>query len=280
VLRDKLGFRIGPGMTFPDQVANRVIYFQDQSFLELLYFTVPLREVGPETLKGQEFLVERDGSSGFGIRVSNLERRAADLAARVIRTKEPSAATSDPDGPGGPKPEADSPFRTLEFANSPLEGLQPFFVSYAPWPTESPEFRPIWEATTTHPNTARRLSAVWIIGRDAAATRRALRTLGFAPGRRITMRGLDATGTLFVGGRSAIIVVEPSRKGIAAEALRVRGPHVLGISVEVADLEAAATAARRGYAETSAPYQGAFGRSVLAPVQQDLGILVEFHAAP
>jgi catechol 2,3-dioxygenase-like lactoylglutathione lyase family enzyme len=279
-LRDKLGFRIGPRFAFPDHVANRVVYFRDQSFLELLHFTVPLQEVSAESLAGMEFLAERDGSVGFGIRVLSLEARAASLASRGVAMAEPTAAASDPDGPGGPAPPEQNPFRTLGFRESPLPGLQPFFVSYPPWPTETPEFRPMWEATTTHPNTAERLSAVWIIGPDPAASHAALRTLGFAPGRRVLMRQIGATSTIYLGGRSAVVVVEPRGPGLAADALRMRGAHVLGISIAVADLEAAATAAKRGYADTSAPYDGAFGRSVLAPAQPDLGVLVEFHNSP
>jgi hypothetical protein len=239
-----------------------------------------MQEVSPETFKGLEFLNERDGSVGFGIRVASLEARAAGLASLGIPMAEPTAATNDPDGSGGPAPAEPNPFRTLGFREDPLPGLQPFFVSYAPWPTESPEFRPIWEATTTHPNTAQRLSAVWIIAPDAAASRAVLRRLGFVPGRRVRMAQVGAKGTIFTGARSAIVVVEPDGTGVAADALRRRGAHVLGVSIAVANLEAAATAARRGFAGTSAPYAGAFGRSVLAPAQDDLGILVEFHDSP
>jgi hypothetical protein len=150
-------------------------------------------------------------------------------------------------------------------------------VSYAPWPTEAPEYRAIWEETTTHPNTAQRLSAVWLIGPDSAATGAALRRLGFSEVRRTGMPQLGARGTIFAGGRSAVIVVEPNGPGLAAESLRIRGAHVLGVSIKVADLTLAENAARHGYAGTVGPYEGPFGQSVIAPAQQDVGILIEFH---
>ena len=276
-LRDKLGFHIGPRFSFPDQVANRVSYFRDQSFLELLHFTVPLQQLAPRQVEGVEFLTERDGSNGFGIRVSSLEERSARLASGGIALGEPSPANSDPDGPDGPSPPEPNPFRILEFRDSPLPGLKPFFVSYAPWPTEAPEYRAVWEATTTHPNTAQRLSAVWIIGPDFTATKAGLRRLGFSQSRIVRMPHLGATGTLFSGGRSAVIVVEPTGPGHAADSLQLRGAHVLGVSIEVSDLALAEAAARRGYQDTSGPYNGGFGRSILAPATQDLGIFIEFH---
>lgn len=279
VLSDKLGFNVVPGGTFPDNVANRLVYFRDRSYLELLYFTVPLSQVGADSLKGIEFLARRDGSVGFGIRVDNLESTAARVASAGLSTGELSPGAFDPDGPDGPLTESAVQFRTFGFESPPIAGLDPFFVWYGPRPARDAEAQARWLTRTTHPNSAERLTAVWILPADAAASAAALSKMGFLAGARVPMPQIGGIGTIFRGGQSSILLVEPRGSGIAREALRARGPHVLGVSIEVADLAAAKGVIARSYGPTIPTYQGAFGKAVLGDAQDDLGVLIEFHVA-
>lgn len=279
VLTEKLGFNVIQGGTFPDKIANRLALFRDESNLELLYFTVPLSQVGPDAKKGLSFLAERDGSVGFGIRTEDLDSTAARVASAGLSIGKLSPGDYDPDGPEGPLTQTAIQYRTFGFENAPITGLDPFFVWYAPSSTRTAEGQARREARTTHANTASRLSGVWILTADPAASSAALNKMGFSPGGRIRMPQIGGIATIFTGGRSAILVVEPRGRGVAQEALRSRGPHVLGVSVEVADLETARGFVSRGYGQPLRTYSGAFGTSVLAPAQDDLGVLIEFHVA-
>lgn len=278
VLRDRLGFNVVPGGTFPDQVANRLIYFGNESYLELLHFTVPLSELEPARLEDMKFLKERDGSIGFGIRVDDLERMAGKLAAVGLETTDASPGSFDPDGPTGPKPAEEALFRTMGFKERLIAGLDPFFVWYAPWPALTSEGRAQWETTTSHRNTAQRPSAVWILPADTATARSVLEKIGYTARRTFDMPQIGSRGTILDAGRTSIVLVEPQEEGLTADALRLRGPHVLGISLEVADLAAASGVIADGYGRSPERYKGAFGESVIAPSQGDLGLLIEFHA--
>ncbi len=276
VLSDRLGFQVVSGGTFPDGVANRLVLFHDDSYLELLYLTMPLAEADPQILASVPFLRERDGSIGSGMQVGSLELVAERLTAAGFAMGEASAGTYDPDGPDGPEPSQDSIFRTLGFVSSPIAGLDPFFVWYRPAPTP-PDRQAHRAARRTHPNGALRLSALWIVTADAAASRGALVRMGYVPGREVALPHLGARGTVLTGGERAVLLVDPQAGGRAAEALRLRGPHVLGISVEVEDLEGARAIVARGYGVVPQRRPGPFGEAVIAPSQDDLGLFVEFH---
>ena len=279
VLRDRLGFNVVPGGSFPDQVANRLIYFGNESYLELLHFTVPLSQLEPARLEDMKFLQDRDGSIGFGIRVDDLERMAGKLAASGLETTDVSPGSFDPDGPTGPEAAKEALFRTMGFKERLMAGLDPFFVWYAPWPALTSEGRAQWETTTSHRNTAQRPSAVWILPTDTAIARSVLEKVGYTPGRNVDMPQIGARGTVFDAGRTSIVLIEPEKEGLAADALRLRGPHVVGISLEVTDLAAASDVISDGYGLSPQRYEGPFGESVMAPSQEDLGLLIEFHAA-
>ncbi len=279
VLGDKLGFNVVVGGTFPGDVANRLVYFGDQSYLELLYFTVPLSQLGSDGLKRVEFLALRDGSVGFGIRADDLDKAAARVASAGLSIGELSPGAFDPDGPQGPLTESAAHYRTFGFDPPPIPGLDPFFVWYAPRPAQNVESRARRLATTSHPNTAQRLTAVWLLTEDPVASAAALNRMGFSTGRRVQMPQIEGIGTIFAGGRSAIVLVEPRGSGIAREALHLRGPHMIGMSLEVADLAVAKGALTSGYGRSLSAYTGAFGKSVVADARDDLGVFIEFHSA-
>lgn len=278
VLEDKLGFTVTTGGTFPNNVANRLAVFSDETYLELLHFTVPLEQVSSSDSRGLDFLAERDGSVGFGIRTDNLDAAAARVAAAGLELDGLSPGDYDPDGSDGPLTAAAIKYRTFGFKNAPISGLDPFFVWYAPRTTATGEGQPRRDARTAHANTALRLSSVWILTADPVASSTALSRMGFSRGERIGMPIIGGAATVFTGSRGAILLVEPRGRGVAATALQSRGPHVLGVSVEVSDLQLAQAITGRGYGRLPQIYGGPFGSAVLAPTQDDLGLFIEFHA--
>lgn len=277
VLERKLGFQVRPGGDFGDGVANRLIMFRDMSYLELLFFTRPLDQVSPSAMEGVEFLRHRDGAHSFGINVPSLERTLAHLAAGGFPVGEASAGSYDPDGPEGPQPRQDSLFRTAGFQVQPITGIDPFFVWYRPrtsWPLAQHRS---FEARARHPNTAQRLTAVWIAAADPERASSVLERMEMTAGRRAALPHLQAWARPFVAGRSTIFVVAASGDGYAARQIRERGTHVLGVSIEVGSLEVAAASLAAGYGSRPFRYMGPLGESVLARSEADLGLLIEFH---
>lgn len=277
VLQRKLGFQVRAGGDFGDGVANRIVQFRDLSYLELLFFTVPMQQISPTVMEGVQFLRERDGSVGFGINVPSLERTVQHLTSAGFAMTEPTAGSYDPDGPVGPRPREDSLFRTAGFSRQPIPGLDPFFVWYRPFTSWTLTQHRSGEARTHHPNTAQRMTAVWIATADAAQASSVLERMGMIPGRSLRLPHLQARATPYAAGRSTVLVVAPTGEGYTARQIRTRGSHVFGVSIEVGSLDVAAAVLGRGYGSRPRGYRGPFGHSVLARSEQDLGLLIEFH---
>ena len=54
---------------------------------------------------------------------------------------------------------------------------------------------------------------------------------------------------------------------------------MFGVSIGVEDLGLAKRRVERGYETTLDDYHGLLGESFLAPTENDLGLMMEFHAA-
>ena len=275
----RLGFRVTPGGDFGDGVANHLIQFSDRSYLELLFFTLPREQVTPEMLRGLDFLATANGSNGFGIHVPSLEQTAERLGAAGFAMAAPSAGVWDPDGPG-PRPSEASMFRTMNFRQPPVPGFEAFFVWYRPGTRWTAQQQASFDRRTGHPNTARRLTAVWFATAQPAAAGQALERMGMVRVGARDLPHLGARAVAFATQFSHVLVMEPAGAGPIAEALRRRGPHVAGVSIEVADLATARSTVARGYGRALPLRRGPFGRGFVAPTLEDFGLLIEFHEAP
>lgn len=168
-------------------------------------------------------------------------------------------------------------WRLFALETQPLSsGL--FFIDYSPnyaMPTSVADDRIV----RTHPNGAQALSAVWLLSANADADRDQLAKMGFGGARPVHNSRIGARGYCIPVGPNYVMALQPDGSGISAEALSKDGPQVLGISIAVADLERAQRWVERGYEQKLDKYDGALGRSFLAPTLSDLGLFVEFHAS-
>lgn len=273
-LERQLGFQVRPGGSFPGDVANRLIMFSDASYLELLFYTAPLDSV---SLQGLEFLRERNGSNAFGIAVASLEETADGLARSGFSPDVPTAGSYDPDGPEGPQPTQDSIYRTFGFRQAPLPGLDPFFVWYRPRTSWTAENQTRRNMLSRHRNTAERLSAVWITVPDPDGASAVLLRMGMTRGPPAHLPDLQARAVPFSAGRSIVFLLIPSGEGHSARQLRLRGAHVAGLSVEVADLDVAAHVLRMGAGQAPRRVFSPFGRAIRTDTTDELGLFIEFY---
>jgi hypothetical protein len=273
----KLGFQVRQGGDFGDGIANRLIHFADQTYLELLFFTRPAAELEGGALDAWRFTERGPGSNNFAAEVSDIDATSAFLRGRGWTLGAESPPTFDPDGDGPRQPEPNL-YRIAYFPTSPLGSSDLFFIRYRAF-TRTPQQQADRDEFVRHPNGARRISAVWLLSANAAEEAERLRRIGFAETGPVDLPQVGARGRRFAAARGEVLVIEPSGTGQAAEALAARGPHFFAISVETGDVERAQRIVQRGYGGTIESYAGPFGRSFMAPTRSDLGLVVEFHSA-
>ncbi|KQY29335.1 hypothetical protein ASD38_08235 [Caulobacter sp. Root487D2Y] len=274
VLAVKLGFQVRPGRN-PGGVANRYVRLADQGYLELLGITRPNPELDPGMQADQASLHGGSGARAFGLHASALDKAQADLKAQGLPvTPIFTAAADDPDGQGPGKPPR---WRLFAFER-PVLSSSVFLIDYAA-PRSDPVSVADDKAARQHPNGARSLSAFWLLSADASADKAKLEKLGLAGAVPVRVPQVAAKGYCVAVGPNALLALEPDGPGIAADALREGGPQVLGVSLGVADLDAAKRRVERGYEQSLAGYDGLSGAAFLAPTRADLGLLIEFHAA-
>ena len=274
ILAVKLGFQVRPGRN-PGGVANRYVRLADQGYLELLGITRPDPEFDPGMQADQASLHGGAGSRTFGLHSASLDKAQADLKAQGLPvTQIFTAGANDPDGQGPGKPPR---WRLFAFER-PVLSSSVFLIDYAA-PKADPASVADDKTARQHPNGARSLSAFWLLSADASADKARLEKLGLTGAVHVRLSQVAAKGYCVTVGPNALLTLEPDGPGIAADALREGGPQVLGVSLGVADLDAAKRRVERGYEQSLAGYDGLSGAAFLAPTRADLGMLIEFHAA-
>ena len=274
----KLGFQVRQGGDFGNGIANRLINFADQTYLELLFFTRPGSELEGDLLDTYRFTERGPGANNFAAEISDIEATGDHLRSRGWTLGPESPATYDPDG-DGPRSAEPNLYRIVYFPTPPIASSDLFFIRYGPF-NRTPQQQADRAEFVRHPNGARRISAVWLLSASADEEAARLRRIGFADAGPVDLPQVTARGRRFAAGRGSILVVEPTGAGQAADALAARGPHFFAISVETGDLGRAQRIVRRGYGSAVETYAGPFGQSFMAPTQGDLGLRIEFHAGP
>jgi hypothetical protein len=270
VMAVKLGFQVRAGRD-TGGVANRYIRLADTSFIELLGKTRPDPDLDPGSKADLAALKDQPGARSFGFRDARLD---------TIRTALQGlgyAVTPVFSGPDSAKPG----WRLFAFDRQPLSSGS-FFIDYNPGyapdqrdPANAEDYR----VSREHPNGARALSAIWLISDDPDGDRQQLEKMGYGGAVPVRLPEAGAVGYCVPVGPTALLTLRPDGAGAAADTMRAGGPRVLGVSVLVADLGRAQRWVERGYDRALTRYAGLSGESVLAPTRDDLGIVIEFHAA-
>ncbi|WP_090450214.1 VOC family protein [Dyella sp. OK004] len=275
VMAVKLGFQVRPGRN-PSGVINRFVRMPDRSYLELESITRPDADMDPGSRADQVALHGGPGARTFGLRSSTLEQARTLLQQQGLNpTAIFTSSPTDPDGEGPSKPLR---WRLFAFDKQPLSSSL-FFIDYPLSPT-SPARIADDRILREHPNSAREVSEFWLLSSDADADRKQFERMGFKGATPIRLSQLAARGYAVPVGQKRVLLLQPDGAGRAADALRNGGPQVLGVSIGVADIDRAKRWVERGYEKYITGYDGLLGRSFLAPTQDDLGLLIEFHALP
>lgn len=131
-------------------------------------------------------------------------------------------------------------------------------------------------AAKVHPNTGEKLQAVLVAAKDLKAAVRAYESIGFTAGRRVSLPQLGAKGRESETGEGLVLLLETSSAGGEVASFLVRrGEDVIGVSIKVAELNTALNILETNLKLKLRPYEGAYGKSVLVPVEVTRGIWIE-----
>lgn len=268
VLSRQLGFQVGQPGSYGAGIQNQLIRFENKSFIEFLWLS-DREEARKNADWAYDFVSKHNGSNAFGIQVESADAAYRMTLAAGLNPEQPGAEAYDPDGPSGPKPPMVNQWRFLFLGEGAAPG-NPFFVEYRLSTKVVPAGR-------QHPNGALKLSSVWVLVRDLKAAQATYKKAGFTPGVAVSLPALSAKGLVMKAGDGDILLLTPSSAGLLKQRLAARGEHVVGLSVKVADIEATRRVLNDGFGKRLPLTHGRFGKSVISPTLDSLGLLMEFH---
>jgi catechol 2,3-dioxygenase-like lactoylglutathione lyase family enzyme len=236
VLTGQLGFSATPVLTSPAGVENRLIWFDDLSYLELDAFT----QSNPGTAPFLAFLANHEGAKFYGTEVVDAAQAVAFL-----------------DGAGYPNvgPIPASPL-TIQSTGQVI-GLTPlwteiiltarlapdnsnFFIDYDEAQVQQlfVDFPVL--APRPHPNTAQHIDTVWLVVSDLDAAIDFYTGLGLqVEARNERIDYLGGRGARVQYHNATLALLQPDGPGLVADFAADRGEGILGVSFAVRDLRAA-----------------------------------------
>jgi catechol 2,3-dioxygenase-like lactoylglutathione lyase family enzyme len=269
---EQLGFSATPVLLSPLGAKNSLIWFSDQTYLEILAFT----ELNDFTAPFLAFLEDHEGAKFYGTEVVDAAQAMAFLTGAGYANV-------------GPIP---APPLTLE-ATGEIVGSSPlwssiillgpvapdnsnFFLDYDEAQVqqmfaEFPELAP-----QPHPNTAERIDTLWLVVADLDAA------IAFYEGLGLEVRFehkkihyLGARGAEVRYNNNTLALLEPDGPGVVADFVADRGEGIMGVSIEVGDLQTALSVVNgnTGLGLQSFQYKGR--DRFLVPASLTHGFLVE-----
>jgi len=236
VWRDDLGFSATPVLLSPLGAKNSLIWFEDGTYLEILAFT----ELNEFTAPFLAFLEDHEGAKFYGSDVVDAAQAAAFLTGAGYGYVGPVPAaplTIEATGETvgslplwssiiltGPLAPDNSMF-LLDYDEAQVQQMYAEFPELAPRP---------------HPNTAERIDTLWLVVSDLDAA------IAFYEGLGLEVRFknkkihyLGARGAEVRYNNNTLALLEPDGPGLVADFAADRGEGILGVSIEVGDLQTA-----------------------------------------
>ena len=238
VWTDQLGFSATPALLSPLGAKNRLIWFDDLSYLEILTFT----ELNDFTAPFLAFLEDHEGGKFYGSEVVD--------AAQAI------SFLNDAGYPNvGPIPAAP----LIIESTGEVVGLSPlwssiiltsrvapdnsnFFLDYDEAQVQQmfAEFPVL--APRPHPNTAQKIDTLWLVVADLDAA------IDFYEGLGLEVRFknkkihyLGARGAEVRYNNNTLALLEPDGPGLVSDFAAERGEGIMGVSIKVGNLQTART---------------------------------------
>ena len=277
--RDVLGFTMSAVGKHPGGTENCVAGFRNKGYLELLGVYDPNKE---EDLT--KFLERNEGAVALGLAVSSAENTASFLRSKGFEVDGPMEGTITFDGVGEAPPAF---WRWVGIKNAePAVRNVIFFIEYddtaraafrkkypdavEPSPRES-------ASTANHPNTALRIASVWVAVEDLEKATQSYTSIGLRSVCELPFPQLNAIGREIEAGTGNIVLLQPEGlRGVTAEFLKQReAAGIVGVSLEITDLETTRNLLEKRTSLRLSPYAGNKQHSLLVPPEFASGIWIE-----
>lgn len=269
-----LGFAAPQRTTLPNGVENSIIWFADGTYLELFTFYDREKAGFLAAVVG-----DKEGGIFYALDISSAEETIAYLREKRFEVTDPIGGTTAVEG----MTEAPELWRYVMFMK-PITAANEFFLiqynreTIAELSQKYPNFSP--PTSAVHANTAKSLKSVWVAVNDLDAVIQAYSSMGLELGEKVAVPRIGAAGVAIEAAESVVLLLEPvDANGATAAFLAQRGPGVIGMSVEVENLQTAEQLIKANTGQRFESYWGVFGESVLVPAELTNGIWLELFQA-
>jgi catechol 2,3-dioxygenase-like lactoylglutathione lyase family enzyme len=267
-----LGFSLTPTLLSPLGAKNRLIWFDDLTYLEILAFT----ELNDFTAPFLAFLESHEGAAFYGTEVHDAGQAIAFLNGAGYANVGPVPAppltiesTGEVVGLSplwysiillGPVAPANSNF-FLDYDEAQVQQMFTEFPALAPRP---------------HPNTAQRIDTLWLVVSDLDAA------IAFYEGLGLEVRHenkkihyLGARGAEVRYNNQTLALLQPDGPGLVADFAADRGEGILGASLQVGDLDTALDVVNGNTGLNLQPFKYKGRDRFLVPASWTHGFLLE-----
>lgn len=232
-----LGFSLTPALLNPLGAKNRLIWFKDRSYLEILAFT----ELNDFTAPFLAFLEDHEGAVFYGTEVHDVAQAISFLNGAGYANVGPVPAPPLTIESTGEVVGSASPLWNSIILTAPLAPANSnFFLDYneAEMQQMFTEFPAL--APRRHPNTAQKIDTLWLVVSDLDAAIAFYEGLGLDvrfKNKKIHYLGARGAAVRYHNATLALLV--PDGPGLVADFAADRGEGILGASIEVRKLRAA-----------------------------------------
>jgi catechol 2,3-dioxygenase-like lactoylglutathione lyase family enzyme len=253
-----------------------IIFFEDETLLEFLSPSPGAPASGDEF---REWVEKHEGGMSLALRISSAQDAAAYLEAHNFEVK----VTGWPRAKEGETAPAPVQYYSLTTPDAPSGNRQVFMtwiwlVEYVSSPERSARRAARREqGLMNHPNTAKRLHSVWFAVRDLDASLRNLQDAGLEPREIREVKSLGAAGREVKAGSGCMLLLQSAdEKGALEKFISNHDDgEIIGVSIEVADLNKARSWVESRSGQKLEPYDGFYGRSILIPPALTHGVWME-----
>jgi catechol 2,3-dioxygenase-like lactoylglutathione lyase family enzyme len=268
----QLGFSATPALLSPLGAKNSLIWFSDQTYLEVLAFT----ELNEFTAPFLAFLENHEGAKFYGTDVVDAAQAMAFLTGAGYANVGPIPAAPLTIEATGEMVGSIPLWSSIILLGPVAPDNSNFFVDYdeaqvqqmfAEFPSLAPQ---------PHPNTAERIDTLWLVVSDLDTA------IAFYEGLGLEVRFehkkihyLGARGAEVRYNNNTLALLVPDGPGLAADFAAERGEGIMGVSIEVGDLQTALSLVNgnTGLGLQSFSYKGR--ERFLVPSSLTHGFLVE-----
>jgi catechol 2,3-dioxygenase-like lactoylglutathione lyase family enzyme len=238
VWADQLGFSLTPTLLSPLGAKNRLIWFDDLSYLEILAFT----ELNEFTAPFLAFLDQHEGAAFYGTEVADAEQAMAFLTGAGYPNVGPVPAPPLTIESTGEVVGLSPLWRSIILTERVAPANSNFFLEY-----DDAQFQQMFIdfpvlAPQPHPNTAQKIDTLWLVVSDLDAA------IDFYEGLGLEVRFenkkihyLGARGAEVRYNNNTLALLVPDGPGLVADFVAERGEGILGASIQVGDLDTAHT---------------------------------------